>query len=166
MTKFVVALWLAAVTGANLLTAAYGPDWSIICAFALIGPTLLLRDVLHDRWRTGRAWKMGALIATGGALAYLASPDAGTIGMASCVAFALAETADGVVYHLARFWPWAERASASNLVGAAVDSVVFPYLAFGGLLWSVTVGQFGAKVAGAAILVLLVERRRRKVAVA
>ena len=164
MTKFVVGLWLAAVTGANLLTAKYGPDASIICAFALIGPTLLLRDVLHDRWRTHRAVKMGALIATGGLLAYVASPDAGSIGMASCVAFALAETADAVVYHLARSAHGQQRASASNLVGAAVDSITFPYLAFGGVLWSVTFGQFGAKVAGAAILVLIVERRRRRLA--
>jgi hypothetical protein len=157
-----VALWLAAITAANLITAHYGPEASIYCAFALIGLTLVIRDRLHDTWRTHRVPKMAALILTGSLLAYLVTPDAGMIGIASGVAFLAAETVDAIVYHLVRVWPWLERSNFSNFFGAAVDSLVFPTLAFGGLLWGITVGQFTAKVAGALLFTLLIQRLRTR----
>lgn len=158
MTAFFVGLWLAAITAANLISAHWGPEASVYNAFALIGLTLVLRDRLHDIWRTGRVWKMGALIVAGSVLAYVVSPDAGRIGLASGVAFLCAESVDGVVYHVVRFWPWLERSNFSNLFGAAVDSMVFPTVAFGGVLWGITVGQFTAKVAGALLFTLAIER--------
>ena len=158
--RVTILLWLAAITAANLISAEFGPDASIYNAFALIGLTLVLRDRLHDLWTTGRVWKMGLLILTGSALAYLVTPDAGKIGLASGIAFLCAETVDACVYHAVRFWPWLERSNTSNFFGAAVDSLVFPTIAFGGLLWGVTVGQFTAKVAGALLFTLLIQRIR------
>ncbi|HWT25849.1 MAG TPA: VUT family protein [Solirubrobacteraceae bacterium] len=155
-----VALWLAAITAANLITAHYGPEASIYVAFALIGLTLVLRDRLHDLWREHRAVKMGALILAGSALAFLVSPDAGRIGLASGLAFAAAETVDALVYHAVRHWAWLERSNVSNFFGAAVDSLVFPTVAFGGFMWAVTVGQFTAKVAGALLFTLVLHRAR------
>lgn len=162
MTAPLIALWLAAITAANLISAHFGPEASIYNAFALIGLTLVIRDRLHDQWQTGRVWKMGLLILTGSTLAYLVTPDAGMIGLASGVAFLAAETADAIVYHAVRFWPWLERSNFSNFFGAAVDSLVFPTLAFGGVLWGVTVGQFTAKVAGALLFTLLIQRLRTR----
>jgi uncharacterized membrane protein (DUF441 family) len=155
-----VGLWLAAITLANVISARYGPQASIYNAFALIGLTLVLRDRLHDLWREHRAVKMGALIVTGAVLAWLVAPDAGKIGLASGIAFAAAETVDALVYSLVHRWPWLERSNTSNFFGAAVDSLIFPTIAFGGLLWGVTVGQFTAKVAGALLFTLLIERAR------
>jgi hypothetical protein len=43
-----------------------------------------------------------------------------------------------------------------------VDSLIFPTIAFGGLLWGITVGQFTAKVAGALLFTLLIQHRRRE----
>lgn len=166
-----VLLWLAAITAANLIVAKYGPEASIWCAFVLVAVTFVVRDRLHDRWEgRGRWWRMAALIAAGGALAWLAclvggalewipSPDeAGRIGVASCVAFAAAESVDALVYHSLRARAWLERCNASNLVGAAVDSIVFPTIAFGGVLWAVSFGQFTAKVAGGLLFSLLTAR--------
>ena len=49
-----------------------------------------------------------------------------------------------------------------DLAGALVDSIAFPTIAFGSLLWSVVFGQFTAKVAGGVLVtVLLVETRKR-----
>jgi uncharacterized PurR-regulated membrane protein YhhQ (DUF165 family) len=115
---------------------------------------------------TGRIWKMGALILTGSLLAYLVTPDAGKIGLASGVAFLCSETVDALVYAAVHRWPWLERSNTSNFFGAAVDSLVFPTIAFGGVLWGVTVGQFTAKVAGALLFTLAIQRvRDRRVAV-
>lgn len=157
-----VVLWLAAITAANVISAKYGPAASIYNAFWLIGLTLVIRDRLHDQWHHGCVWKMGALIVAGAALAWVVAPDAGRIGLASGLAFLCAETVDAVVYGLVAHWPWLERSNTSNFFGAAVDSVVFPTVAFGGFLLGVTVGQFTAKVAGALLFSLLLSRARRQ----
>lgn len=164
-TPALVALFLVAITAANLISAHYGPEASIYNAFALIGLTLVIRDQLHDQWQQHRLPKMLLLILTGSVLAYLVTPSAGMIGVASGVAFLAAESADALVYHAVRFWPWLERSNFSNLFGAAVDSLVFPTLAFGGVMVGISLGQFTAKVAGALLFTLLIARtiRRRTV---
>lgn len=161
-----VALFLAAITGANLISAHYGPEASIYNAFALIGLTLVIRDQLHDEWQEHRLAKMLLLILAGSAIAYLVTPSAGRIGMASGVAFLCAESVDALIYHVVRRWEWVERSNLSNLFGAAVDSLVFPTLAFGGLMWGITLGQFTAKVAGALLFSLLISRTLKREPVA
>jgi queuosine precursor transporter len=153
-----IGLFLAAITAANLISAHYGPEASIYNAFALIGLTLVIRDQLHDQWQEHRLPKMLALILAGSVLAYLVVPDAGRIGLASGAAFLAAESVDALVYHSVRFWPWLERSNFSNFFGAAVDSIVFPTLAFGGVMWGISLGQFTAKVAGALLFTLLISR--------
>lgn len=155
-----VGAWLAAITAANLITAHYGPQASIYNAFWLIGMTLVVRDLLHDAWQDNRVPKMAAMIATGSLLAYLVSPDAGRIGVASGIAFLCAETMDAAIYHAVRRWDWIERSNTSNVAGAAVDSLIFPTIAFGSILWGITVGQFTAKVAGALIFTLAIQKAR------
>lgn len=157
-----VVLWLAAITVANLISAHFGPEASIYNAFALIGLTLVIRDRLHDQWQTHRVPKMAALILTGSLLAYLVTPSAGRIGIASAIAFLASESVDGIVYAIVHRWPWLERSNTSNFFGAAVDSLIFPTIAFGGLLWGITVGQFTAKVAGALLFTLLIQRVRTR----
>ena len=160
-----VAAYLAAIAGANLLAATYGPAITPFTAFLLIGLDLALRDRLHDEWAHRHLiLKMGALIAAGGALAWVVQPDAGRIALASVVAFTLAATADGITYHLIRDRPWMVRANGSNVAGALVDSVVFPTLAFGAFLPLVILGQFIAKVGGGLMWSWLIERWRRRAA--
>lgn len=157
-----VAVYLAAIVAANLSVAAFGPAVAPINAFFLIGLDLTLRDRLHDRW--GFDWRMLALIAAGGALSWLLNRDAGVIAIASTAAFALAALADGAVYAILRGRERMVRVNGSNIIGAAVDSVVFPAIAFGlPLLWPIVLSLFAAKVAGgfAWSLILAVPLRRR-----
>lgn len=147
-----VAVYLVAITAANVSVALLGPSVVVLNAFLLIGLDLTLRDRLHERW-AGR-WlvpKMGALILAGGLLSYLATPAAGPIAVASAVAWAAASSADALVYALLERRPRWQRVNGSNVVGAAVDSLLFPTLAFGALLPLIVVGQFLAKVAGGAV---------------
>jgi uncharacterized PurR-regulated membrane protein YhhQ (DUF165 family) len=162
MSAAYVLAYLAAIVAANLVVARFGPSVSVLTAFLLIGATLTLRDALHDRWQ-GRdlTLRMAALIVAGSALSWLASADAGRIAAASCVAFAVSEAADSVLYHRLRALPWMRRVTGSNVLGAAVDSVVFPLLAFGSFLWPVMLGQFVAKVGGGALWAWALSRRRR-----
>lgn len=171
-TRTAVAVWLAAIAGANLLAATYGPSITVATAFVLIGLDLSLRDHLHDAWDTGRRFggplvvKMLALIGAGGAISYAINADAGPIAVASMVAFSAAAAVDGAIYAAARYWPTLARMNTSNVAGAAVDSLLFPTLAFGGILWGVTAGQFAAKVAGGLVWSVVIVTLRRRTAVA
>ena len=162
MTTYLLVLaYLAAIVAANLLAVELGPEVTIYTAFALIGLDLTLRDRLHDRWEHDRlALRMGALIAAGSALSFLANRDAGRIALASMVAFALAAAVDALVYYWRRRDRWLERSNASNVAGALVDSLVFPTLAFSAWLPEITFGQFTAKVAGGLVWTLVIAYAR------
>ena len=101
---------------------------------------------------------MIALIAAGGALSYWLNRHAATIAEASMIAFAAAELCEAIVYHLLRRQRWVERAPKAALIGAAVDSVVFPTLAFSGFVFATSFGQFAAKLAGAVVWTWVVAR--------
>lgn len=145
---------------ANLSVAAFGPPSVYINAFLFIGLTLTTRDRLHEHWK-GRhlGMKMGAVIVVGAVLSWLLNRDAGPIAVASMVAFAAAEVVDTLVYHVLHRQRWMLRANGSNVVSSLVDSIVFPTLAFGGLSWVVTSGQFAAKVVGGLVWAYFLRQR-------
>lgn len=159
LTAVATVTYIATIAAANLLVAHYGPGVVIINAFALIGLDLALRDYLHDELRS--RWHMAGIIGVAGAVSFAANPAAGRIAVASTVAFLLAALADWSAYTAAERYPWLIRSNASNIIGAAVDSVAFPALAFGGLLWPLVIGQFVAKTLGGAAWSLLIAGVRR-----
>jgi len=146
------AIYIAALVVANLLVAWLGPWFSPINAFVLIGLDLSLRDKLHEQWENDKlVLKMGGLIAVASGVSYLLNPAAGSIALASFLAFALAMSADTVAYHFLRDKPWMIRSNGSNVAGAAVDSITFPTIAFGGLMPEIVALQFISKICGGAI---------------
>ena len=156
------SLYLAAIVAANLIITQFGPSATIITAFLFIGLDITARDRLHESWRGRGLWpKMAALIASGSLLSWLVNRNAGPIALASFVAFAASGAADTLVYHALRHRPWTVKVNGSNVISAAVDSLIFPTLAFGVLLPFVVVGQFIAKVAGGALWAAILKLRRR-----
>jgi hypothetical protein len=148
MTRTVAAVvaFLTLVVAANMLTAQYGlvPVGLGLTATAgtwAAGLVLLARDVVHDA--AGR-WAVATCIAAGAALsAVLTTPQ---LALASGVAFAVSEAADYAVYAPLRRRGWARAVLASNLVGSAVDSLLFLTLA-GFPVWSAMPGQIYVKTA-------------------
>ena len=151
-----IAAYVAAMILANLSVAAFGPWVSPINAFVLIGLDLALRDWLHVRLRV---WQMGVLIAGTGALTYALNPAAGMIAIASSAAFTAAAVVDWATFVRLR-GSWMFRANGSNVAGAAVDSLVFPTLAFGALMPQIVLAQFAAKVAGGAVWAWILSRKQ------
>jgi uncharacterized PurR-regulated membrane protein YhhQ (DUF165 family) len=157
-----IFLYLSAVVAANLAVAAFGPRSTIINAFLFIGLDITARDRLHESWRGRRLFlKMAALIAAGSLLSWLLNRNAGPIAVASFVAFAASGAADALTYHALRGRAWMVKVNGSNLISAAVDSIVFPTLAFGAVLPWIMLGQFAAKVAGGAVWALILRQRKR-----
>jgi queuosine precursor transporter len=157
---YYIGLYLVAIVAANLTVAWFGPSVTIVNAFLFIALDLTSRDKLHDAWHgKGLFWKMAALIATGSLLSWILNRNAGPIALASFVAFAFANAADALIYQLLHDKAKLLKVNGSNVVSSAVDSFIFPALAFGfPLLWGVIIGQFAAKVAGGFIWSLILNR--------
>lgn len=94
----------------------------------MIGLALVLRDLVQRR--LGAGWALGAVLA-GAALSGLIAPPA--LVLASAAAFLLSELADMAVYTPLARRGLVRAVALSGLVGLAVDSVVFLWLAFGSL---------------------------------
>lgn len=154
MLYVAIAIYAVAMTVANLLVAKFGPAVTPINAFVLIGLDLALRDWLHVRLKT---WQMGALIASTGLLTYALNQDAGMIAVASAVAFTTAAMIDWSIFAKLS-GSWIRRSNLSNVAGAAVDSLVFPTIAFGVLMPQIVAMQFLAKILGGAVWSLMINK--------
>lgn len=75
----------------------------------------------------------------------------------NCFCFYAAALADWAVFTKVK-GSWIRRANSSNVVGSAVDSVVFPTIAFGALLPHIVAMQFVAKVAGGAVWAYVIKK--------
>jgi len=120
------------------------PGLSAPSGVLMIGLALVLRDLVQRR--LGLGWAIGAIL-LGAVLSAAFSPP--SLVVASVAAFLFSEFADLAVYT-----PLAKRGLvlavlASSLVGLAIDSIVFLYLAFGSL--DFLIGQ----IVGKAWMVLL-----------
>lgn len=143
-----VLIYITALVLANLSVAHFGPWVSPINAFLLIGLDLSLRDKLHERWKDNLWIKMLALIVGAGIISFVLNPASMIISIASVVAFICAGLVDAFVYQKLISKDWMIKSNASNASGAAVDSIVFPTIAFGSLMPEIVLLQFVAKVVG------------------
>lgn len=124
--------YIASIVAANWLIQTFG---IVPVGFGLAAPagvfaagiSFTLRDQVHDAlgWR----WAVVAIVA-GALLSALLSP---MLALASGAAFLLSELADLLVYQPLRKRGHIRAVAASNVVGSAVDSVLFLALAFGSL---------------------------------
>ena len=155
-----IALYLTAIILANLSSAHLGPGASVINAFLFIGLDLTSRDKLHEAW-LGRGFvlKMGGLVAVGSLISWAINRNAGTIAVASFVAFLSAAIIDTIVYQLLHKRNYLVKVNGSNVFSALADSLIFPTLAFGGFMPLITLGQFVAKVVGGAMWAFILRRR-------
>lgn len=154
--KYVV-IYLVAIVLANITTTIFGANWSIVNAFLFIGLDITCRDKLHEQWKNNNLfWNMLILILSGSLLSYLLNSNAGIIAIASFTAFLLANFADVFIYQKLINKSKLIKINGSNVGSAIVDSLVFPTIAFGGILWIITLGQFLAKVLGGYVWSLVI----------
>lgn len=166
MKYVLVASYLAAIVLANQLVTGH-PSRAPLLGFLFIGWDLVARDRLHDLWRDHLLRNMALLILAGSALSVVVNLDSARVALASAVAFGAAATADGIVYQWRHQDRWEDRAMTSNVVGAAVDSFVFPAIAFLGVFftitstafWTLVFTLFCAKVAGSWLWTFLLKSR-------
>jgi queuosine precursor transporter len=122
----------------------------------VVGVALVLRDLVQRE--LGPKWAIAAIVAGAAVSTGVASP---ALAVASGTAFLLSELADMAVYTPLREKRLALAVLASGIVGAAVDSAVFLWLAFGSLTYleGQIVGKLWASVAGYLVIAGLNRRR-------
>jgi uncharacterized PurR-regulated membrane protein YhhQ (DUF165 family) len=111
------------------------------------GLAFTLRDLTQEQ--LGRWWTVAAIVA-GAALSALVSPQ---FAFASGAAFLISEAADFAVYTPLREHRWLLAVLVSNVVGLAIDSALFLWLAFGSLEF--LAGQIVGKAWMTALVVVL-----------
>ena len=153
----IAAIYIAVICVANLLVSHFGPWVTPINAFVLVGLDMVLRDILHERYGLFRSVLFSAVA---GAISYIINPAAGIIAIASVVAFVAASIVNAWVYQLLITKPWLKKSNAGNVAAAAVDSGLFPVIAFGALMPGIVLGQFVAKVGGGFIWSMLLRKIR------
>jgi uncharacterized PurR-regulated membrane protein YhhQ (DUF165 family) len=169
MRYLVLAAFLACIPAANWLIGNVGvkciPNGPCLVpvGFGLLAPSgvpvigaaLVLRDFVQAT--LGPRWTVGAILLGAGLSALIAPP---ALVVASGTAFLLSELADMAVYTPLRERRLGLAVLASGVVGAAVDSAAFLWLAFGSLAYidGQIVGKLWASLA--AFLILLAWRRR------
>jgi len=149
-----IITYALAIVIANLLVAQFGPQVTPINAFVLIGLDLALRNYLSLKMNR---YQMASMILGTGLLSYGINPASGMIAIASGIAFTAAALADWATFNTVT-GHWMKRNLAGNSVGALVDSVVFPTIAFGSLMPLIVFAQFVAKVAGGTVWGYLINR--------
>ncbi len=141
-------IYIAAICAANFSVHTFGPVVTPLNAFLFIGLDFVIRDKLHDRIGIQ---KMMVLIVIAGAISFAMNPATDMIAIASVVAFALAAVTDAGAYQCLIRKPWLVKSNVSNVTSSAVDSIVFPLIAFGAFMPWIVLGQFAAKVFGGAV---------------
>lgn len=123
----------------------------------VVGAALVLRDMVHE---AGGSMAALLAIAIGSVLAWMFAPPA--LVLASVAAFLLAELADLAVYAPLRSRRLGLAVLASGIVGAAVDSAIFLWLAFGSLdfIAGQLLGKTWMSVAAFSVLTILSKRTR------
>jgi len=156
-TVYCVVFYLAAILMANGLVSYFGQEALPFTSFFLIPFDLLARDVLHEEWKDDIfLWtKMTSLIIGGAILSYVTSIATPAVSFASGVSFLLMGMTNAFVYFLMMRAPRMIRMNVSNLFAAIVDSLVFPLLAFGTIVISLSVAQAVSKTAGGFFWTLL-----------
>lgn len=140
-------IYIAAICAANFSVHVFGPASTPINAFLLIGLDFVIRDKLHEKIGIT---KMLILIAIAGVISFAINPATDMIAIASVSAFALAALTDATVYQSLIKKKWLVKSNGSNIASSAVDSLVFPMIAFDAFMPWVVFGQFAAKVFGGA----------------
>jgi hypothetical protein len=147
--------YVACIVAANVATDRWGMVWvgpglAATAGTYAAGFALLARDVLQD---TAGRRAVAAAIAVGAVLSWvMASP---ALALASAAAFTIAEAADMAVYTPLRERGWIRAVTASNAVGAVLDTWVFLLLAGFPVLASLP-GQLAGKAWATAIPVAVV----------
>lgn len=158
-----ISIYLTTIVAANLIVWHFGQIALLATAGILLPCDFLIRDILHHQWeRRGEvAERMAVLIASGSILTLLVNGSAFWVAIASATAFATSGIIDATIYAGMKAFGRFERMTTSNAFGAALDSIAFPLIAFGGFDWKLSASQAAIKFFGGVIIAAIFVHYRK-----
>jgi uncharacterized PurR-regulated membrane protein YhhQ (DUF165 family) len=161
-----LAAYIATIPASNLLVervgeVSVGLGYMAPAGVYTVGLALVLRDLAREA--AGRAAVLAA-IAVGAVLSWLLATPA--LAVASAAAFAVAELMDFTVYEPLRRRGLITAMLASNAVGLLADSLIFLSLAFGSFAFlpGQILGKAWMTLAAVAVIAVIARSRRVEVA--
>lgn len=145
--SILVAAYLLAVTITTAISGALGPLASVIDSLPGIGLVIVIRNQLHEQWRPQACRWLTILVLMGTAGSLAANATHPRVALASGTAFLAATLAASIL--------WNHHHRLSVVAFAVIDSLIFPWIAFGSFIVWVTTGQIAAKILGAIIWTLI-----------
>lgn len=151
-TGIFIALFLIALTAANLIVKYFGAHGLWISSFILIPFDFVCRCIFHETWK---GWKLVVnlfvLTIWAALITIIFNYHAIYIAVASIAGFISAQIGAGIFYQ----WrlkkkesSWFIKINVSDAIAICFDSVVFQYIAFSFFNWTVMIGQIGIKILG------------------
>jgi uncharacterized PurR-regulated membrane protein YhhQ (DUF165 family) len=149
--KLIFIAFLAAFVAANLIVKHYGAYGLWVSSFTLIPFDFIARSIIHEKLSGRRL--LGALFGltiAAAALTALINWEARRVALASIGGFTAAQITAGVFYQWRKMKQdgFFIKVNGADLVAIVFDSIVFQYIAFAVISWSVTGGQIAIKFLG------------------
>jgi uncharacterized PurR-regulated membrane protein YhhQ (DUF165 family) len=149
--KLIIALFLIAFIGANLLVKHFGAYGLWISSAMLIPFDFIVRCIIHERQRgTKLVYTLSFLCGIAALITVLINQDAIHIAAASVCGFVIAQLFAGIIYQVGIYYnrSYFVKVNGSDLAAIIVDSIVFQVIAFSAFDPGVTGGQVLIKFAG------------------
>jgi len=153
-----IAIYISAVVAANLAAAWFGPKITPLIAFTLIGLDLALRNRLALSLLRS---EMLLMIAASAAISYLINPASGQVALAGLMAFSASTLADWWLFS-SLSGTWFRKCLGGLALGSAIDSFLFPTLAFGEFIAEIVALQFLAKLLGGTMWAYILKPRQNR----
>ena len=148
-----------ALVSANLAIIEFKEYAFYLVGFLLIPLDMVLRDILHERWKDNNiTLRMFGLILVGGVITWLFNHDTLIVAVASVSAFTTSMTVNAGVYQLMLNTSKFVRMNTSNFFASIADSLVFTLLFFGFDPWIVVI-QSLIKFSGGLLFTLIFKNK-------
>lgn len=152
-----VIAYVGLFTLANVLVSMFGVWVTPLNSLFIIAADMVMRDRIQ--YDSGFMVAMFACLMAGTATV-LISPGSEMIAIASFSSVVLAGSGSAIVFHF-KSGGFYSKALPANICAAAIDSVAFPVIAFGSVMYDVSIAQFAAKTAGATAIIWIMKRVSR-----
>lgn len=161
--KFLIIIYLGAIVTADLLVTHFGQRALVVTGLFIIPLDLFSRDLLHDFWK-GKflGIKMFLLVCTGSLLSFFINSNSKMVAIASACSFAIVGVVSFIIYQALIERNRAFKMNVTNSIGAVVDSLLFPWIAFGAIDFKISAVQSILKIIGGLFWVSLLTKKKAR----
>lgn len=149
-------LYIVMFVIANFLVLKFGKIGVLLASSIFIPFDFVIRCYFQEKW-VGKALmlRIGSLILVSSIISYFVNYDLKNIAIASFFSFLSSQIIATILYQLLKEREYFIKVNGSDLFAIITDSIIFQSIAFGSIVWKITVGQILIKFIGGFIWYLI-----------